>query len=88
MTDGVRRLISDFAIKESSIVSLAESLGAWDLQLVVEADSSTDVVQIRERLLGKFREHVAMIEVVQVFNQMISPQFLQFDFVQKVGNIP
>jgi DNA-binding Lrp family transcriptional regulator len=79
MTSALRRLVFDFAIKESSVVSYAESLGAWDLQLVLEASESSEVVEMRERLLEKLRQHCAMIEVVQVFNQMTSPKFLQFD---------
>jgi DNA-binding Lrp family transcriptional regulator len=78
MTSALKRMIVDFALKESSVVSYAESLGAWDVQLVLETSESSEVVEMREHLLEKLRHHCAMIEVVQVFNQMTSPNFLQF----------
>lgn len=79
MTPSLKRTIIDFAMKESTVVSYAESLGAWDLQLVLEAAESSEVVEMRERLLEKLRQYCAMIDVVQVFNQMTSPKFLQFE---------
>ena len=73
----LRDRMDSFVLREAEVINFFRCLGAWDFEMVIETPSASEVTQIRERLFEEFEDVIIGIDIVPIFAQGVSTEFLQ-----------